>query len=165
MESLEEHLRGDIGVKGVPLSYVVRSKEAAAPSLNEPETSFLSDKDKMVAHAPILEGGLRTATFKTYMMKVWGLIYVITRDLDCWTYFKSAQRTRYVKKAYRDLWEYLLGPDNVDNMVSEAERLLVATHYYDERKRFNFERYVKIQKDQHHIPEGIKGHEKGLCTS
>ena len=86
MEILEEYLRGDIGVKGVPLSYVVRSKEAAAPSLHEPETSFSSDKDKMVAHAPILEGGLRTATFKTYLMKVWRLIYVITGDLYCWTY-------------------------------------------------------------------------------
>ena len=41
-------------------------------------------------------------------------------------------------------------------MASEAERLLVATHYSGECKRFNFERYVKIQKDQHHILEGIK---------
>ena len=45
MESLEEYLRGHIGGKGVPLSYVVRSKEAVAPSLEEPETSFLSAKD------------------------------------------------------------------------------------------------------------------------
>ena len=43
-------------------------------------------------------------------------------------------------------------------MVSEAERLLVVTHYYDERKRFNFECYVKIQRDQHHILEGLKEH-------
>ena len=62
MESLEEYLRGDIGVKGVPLSYMVRSKEAVTPSLHEPETSFSSDEDEMVARAPILEGGLRTAT-------------------------------------------------------------------------------------------------------
>ena len=45
-----------------------------------------------------------------------------------------------------------------DNMSSEAERLLVATYYYGERKRFNFERYVRIQKDQHHILEVIKKH-------
>ena len=92
MESLEEYLRGHIGVKGVPLSYVMRSEEAVAPSLDEPETSFSSTEDEMVAHAPILEGGLRTLTFKTDMMKFWGLISVITRDLDCWTYVKSAQR-------------------------------------------------------------------------
>ena len=99
-----------------------------------------------------------TITFKTDMMQVWGLIYVINIDIDCWTYVKSAQRTRYGKKAYRDLWDHFLEPDNVDNMASEAERLLVTTHYYGERKRFNFERYVKIQKDQHHILEGLKEH-------
>ena len=82
MESLEEYLRGHIGVKGVPLSYVVRAKEAVAPSLDEPETRFLSSKDNMVACAQILEGGLRTVTFKKDMVKVWGMIDVIMRDLD-----------------------------------------------------------------------------------
>ena len=72
MESLEEHLRGHIGVKGVPLSYVVRFKEAVAPSLDEPETSFSSAEDEIIACAPILEGGLRTVTFKTDMIKFWG---------------------------------------------------------------------------------------------
>ena len=83
MKRLEDYLRGNIGVKVLPLYYVVRSKEAVDPSLGEPETSFLSAEDEMVAHAPILEGGMRTVTFKTYMMKVWGLIYVITIDLYC----------------------------------------------------------------------------------
>ena len=69
MQSLEEYLRGHIGVKGVPLSYVVRSKEAVAPILDEPDTSFLSAEDEMIARAPILEGGLKTVTFKTDMMK------------------------------------------------------------------------------------------------
>ena len=76
------------GVKGVPIYYVVRSKEAVDPSLDEPKTSFSSAKDEMVASALILEGGLRNVTFKTYMMKVWGMIYVITRDLELWTYVK-----------------------------------------------------------------------------
>ena len=43
-------------------------------------------------------------------------------------------------------------------MASEAERLLAATHYSGERKRFNFDCYVRIQKYQHHILEGIKEH-------
>ena len=58
--------------------------------------------------------------------------------------------------AYHDLWDHFVGPDNVDNMMSEAERLLVATHYSGERKRCNLECYVKIQKDRHHILEGLK---------
>ena len=112
----------------------------------------------MFERVPILEGGMRTVIFNTEMMKVCGLIYVITRDLDCWTYVKLSQRTRDVRKDYCDLWDYFLGPDNVDNMASKAKSLLVATNYYGEHKRFNFERYMKIQKDQHHILEGIKEH-------
>ena len=111
MEILEENLRGDIGVKWVPLSFVVRSEKGVAPSSVEPETSFSSAEDEMGARALILEGGLRTVTFKTDIMKVWGLISVITRYLDCWTYIKSAQRTRDGRKAYRDLWGNFSGPD------------------------------------------------------
>ena len=73
---------------------MLRSEDAVAPSLDEPETSFLSSKYEMVARVPILEDGLRTVTFKTDMMKVWVMISAITRDLGCWTYVKSAQRTR-----------------------------------------------------------------------
>ena len=81
MESLEESLKGHIGVKGVPLSFVTRYEEAVAPSLDKHEARFLSAKYEMIARAPILEGGMRTVTFKIDMMQVWGLIYVITRDL------------------------------------------------------------------------------------
>ena len=82
---------------------------------------------------------MRTVTFKIDIMHVWGLISVITRDLDCWTYVKSSQRKRDGRKSYRDLWDHLLVKDNFDNMSSEVERLLVATHYSGERNRFNFE--------------------------
>ena len=110
----------------------------------------------MVAHTLILEGAMRTVTFNTDKMKVWGLISAITRHLDCWTYGKSAQRTRYGINAYHELWDHLLGPDNLDNMAIEAESLLVVTHYSGEHKLFDFERYMKIQEYQHHILEGIK---------
>ena len=43
-------------------------------------------------------------------------------------------------------------------MASEAKRLLVTTYYSSERKLLNFERYIKIKKDQHHFLEGIKEH-------
>ena len=158
MDCLEEYLRGYIGVKGVPLSHVVISGEAVAPILDEPETSFSSADYEMVLRAPIIEGGLRTINFKTYMMKFRGLISVITRDLDCWTYDKLAQSTRYGRKAYRDLWDHFLVPDNVYNVAREARRLLVVTNYFGECKRFNFERYMKTQKYQHHILEGFKEH-------
>ena len=91
--------------------------------MDETVTSFSSAEDEMVARALILEGGLKTVTFKTDMMKVWGLISAITRNLDCWTYVKSYQRTRYGRMAYRDLWDYFLVPYNVDNMASALSHI------------------------------------------
>ena len=82
---------------------MVRPKEAAAPILDGPETSFLSAEDEMVARVPIIEGGMRNVTFKIDTMKAWGVISVTTRELDCCTYVKSAQRTRDLRKAYSDL--------------------------------------------------------------
>ena len=73
---------------------MVISKEAVVPSSDEPAKIFYSSKYEMVAHAPILEGGLRIVTFKIDMMKVWGMIFAIMRDLDFWTYVKSDQNTR-----------------------------------------------------------------------
>ena len=102
MESLEEYTRGNIGVKGVVLYYVERYKEAVAPSFDEPETSFFSAEDEMVAFISIIEGGLRTLTFKIDMMKVWGMISMITIELDFWNYVKSALRKRDGWKAYRE---------------------------------------------------------------
>ena len=58
--------------------------------MDNPETIFSSAEYKMVACALFFDGGLRTTTFNTDMMKVLGLTSVITRDLDCWNYVKSA---------------------------------------------------------------------------
>ena len=65
-----------------------------------------------MSSAPIIEGGMVTVTFKIDIVKVLGLISVITGDLDYWTSVKSYQRTRDGRKAYCDLWDHLLGPDN-----------------------------------------------------
>ena len=54
------------------------------------------------------------------------------------------------------MWDHFLGPDNVDSMASEAKRIIVSMNSSGERKRFNFERYMIIKKDQNHILEGIK---------
>ena len=88
MESVKEYLRGDIAVKWVQLSYVLRSEKTVSPSSDEPEMSFSSNEDDMSAQALVFEGDLKTVIFKIDMMKFWGLISVITRDLDCWTYVK-----------------------------------------------------------------------------
>ena len=99
---------------------MVIPEESVAPILDEPEMSLSSAKDDMIVHVPVI--------FKADMMKVWGLISVIPRDIDCWTYVKSAQWKIYGRNSYHNLWDNLLGPENVDNMERKSKRLLVPTH-------------------------------------
>ena len=48
----------------------------------------MSTEDEMVANTPIIEGGMVTVTFKIDIVKVLGIISVITGDLDYWTSVK-----------------------------------------------------------------------------
>ena len=43
-------------------------------------------------------------------------------------------------------------------MASTAERKLSTTTYAGEKKRWNFEKYVKVHMDQHQIIEGLVEH-------
>jgi hypothetical protein len=53
-------------------------------------------------------------------MEFWSYMANITRARDCWTYVKPAQHTKYGRRAFLLLWNHFLGPNNVDNMASEA---------------------------------------------
>ena len=155
MEAIIEYLRGCLGVTGIPLAYVVRSVEEI-PAGADVATGYSSKQDEMIARAPHRDGaGDHLPTFLTDRQRVWDLIAALTREQDCWTYVKPAQRTRNGRLAFMGLWNHFLGPNNVDNMATTAERKLSDTTYVGEKNRWNFEKYVRTQQDQHQVLEGL----------
>jgi hypothetical protein len=125
MEAIHGYLRSYLGDKMIPLAYVVR-KDEAVPTV-EPEGGYTTVQDEMIARAPhfrISATGVRNPdpTFLVNRQKVWEIIAHITRENSCWTYVKDAQRTRDGRKAYLLLWTHYLGPNNVDNMATQAEQ-------------------------------------------
>ena len=56
------------------------------------------------------------------------------------------------------LKDHYLGKNNVDNMSSRAEAKLKDRSYSGEKRRWNFEKYVKTHVDQHAILTGIVEH-------
>ena len=160
METILEYLRSYLGDKKIPLAYVVRKEETVPEA--DPEGGYATIQDEMIARAPhfTMVAGVRTAdpAFLVNREKVWDIIARITRTHDCWTYVKPAQRTRDGRKAYLDLYTHYLGPNNVDNMASQAESKLSSTVYNGEQRRWNFERYVNVHKQQHSIMEGLVEH-------
>ena len=53
------------------------------------------------------------------------------------------------------LKNHYLSENNVDNMSSRAEAKLKDTSYSGEKRRWNFEKYIKMHVDQHAILTGL----------
>jgi hypothetical protein len=74
---------------------------------------------------------------------------------SCFVYIKPDLRTRNGRDAYMLLFYHLLGPNNVGNMVSDAETKLTGTLYNSEKKRFTWKTYVRIRNEQHSVLNGL----------
>jgi hypothetical protein len=59
-------------------------------------------------------------------------------------YIKPDLRNRNERDAYMLLIDHFLGPNNVGNMASAADNKLTGTLYNREKKRFTWEKYVRI---------------------
>ena len=73
-------------------------------------------------------------------------------------YVKTFQRARDGRGAFLALRDHYLGPNNVDNMDSQAEKKLTMTTYTGERCCWTFEKHVTLHKDQHSILERLTKH-------
>ena len=159
MDALNEYFRGCLGVTNIPLAYCLRDNIDVPPEGNDPSTNYPTQQDELIARAPIQEvrNGVTqfTPTYLTDNAKTWDLLSKITRGLNCWTYVKSAQRTRDGRAGFQSLYNHFVGANRVDNMSTIAENKLQNTTYTGEKRRFNFERYVQIHVDQHNILDGL----------
>lgn len=155
-EAIVELLRANLGVTGIPLAYVVRDTEAVEA---DPQGGWATKQDEMIGRAPHVDAaGNATATFITDRQRTWELLASISRDHECWIYFKVGQRARDGRLAYRSAYNHYLGPNAVDNMATVAERRLANTTYDGEKKRWNFEKYSGVHVDAYLTIMDLKRH-------
>jgi hypothetical protein len=113
----------------------------------------------MIARAPHLDAaGQHLPTYLADRLQVWELITDICREDDCWSFVKPAQQLRDGRKAYWCLYDHYLGPNNAGNMASWAEREVSDAHYQGEKKRWNFEKYMRTHIDQIYTLSGLTEH-------
>jgi hypothetical protein len=94
MDAIDEWLRGCLGVTKIPLAYVTRP-DIAIPT-DEPVGGYKTKQDELIARAPIhgAVGGTFTATYTADSVRVWEKLSDLTREEECWSYVRPAQRTR-----------------------------------------------------------------------
>ena len=156
IEAFEELFRGCLGDSSIiPLAYVIRTDEDPA---GDPAAGWTSKADELIGQAPIHVGGNPVPNFLADNIKVWELLSGLTRKHTCWMYVKPFQRARDGRGAFLALRDHYLGPNNVDNMTSLAEKKLAMTAYTGECHRWTFEKYVTLHKDKHSILEGLTEH-------
>ena len=159
IEAIEEYLFGCLGSTKIPLKYVIREEMSVPPAATDPSVAYPSLQDELVRRAPIKDGsGFATPTYLSDRQKVWELLSELLRDKECWSYVRTAQKDRDGRKAFLSLKGHYLGENNIDNMSTRAERKLQNTAYTGEKRRWNFERYVRVHVDQHNILEGLTKH-------
>jgi hypothetical protein len=159
IEALEEYLRGCLGTTKLPLAYIVREDIDVPNSANDPSANYATLGAELIARAPHVTGAIppvHTAAYLKDRETVWQKIADLTRDHECWTYVRPAQRSRDGRAAFLGLKEHYLGASNVDNMASKAESKLNQAVYQGENRRWNFEKFVRLHVDQHAILEGLK---------
>ena len=160
MDAIKEWLRGCLGVTKIPLAYVIR--ENPLPG-NDEENSFPMRQDELIRRAPHsttnANGNVEpNATFLSDRSKVWEFLSKLCQEKDCWTYMRAFQRTKDGRGAFLALKNHYLCKNNVDNMLARAESLLRNTKYEGEKRRWNFEKYVRIHVEQHAILQSLKAH-------
>jgi hypothetical protein len=79
----------------------------------------------------------------------------ITRAHDCWTYVKPAHHTKDGRHTFLLILNHFLGPNNIDNMASEAEAKLGSVSYTGGRKKWTWENYVQNHAEQHAVLNGL----------
>ena len=146
-ETIDEYIGKHNGVRGVPLTYVVRPDVAPAPA---PADGFATDRDEMIARAPhfILDAaGVATAEHTTEYqqdnMTVWNLMSALARNQgDCWTYVKTGQRRKDGRTAYLAMKQHYLGAHNMELQKTLHESKLRSLEYTGEKRRQNFATYA-----------------------
>jgi hypothetical protein len=149
METICEFFGSVLGETGVPLAYVVR-ENAEIPPDPDPSEGYITVTEEMIARAP--HG---SQAYANDSMEVWSYRANITRAHHCWTYVKPAQRIKDGRHTFLLLCNQFLGPNNVDNMASEAEAKLGLVSYTGERKKWTWEKYVQIHAEQHAVLSGL----------
>jgi hypothetical protein len=133
LEKIREYLASQYGVTVATLEYAVRAEIAMKPEEEDPPDNYETVDQEMTARAP--DAG---RPFVNDRRKVWYIMSNICGKHSFFVYIKLTLRTRNGRDAYMLLFYHFLGPNNVGNMVSEAETKLTSTLYNGEKKRFTW---------------------------
>jgi hypothetical protein len=126
IDIIESYLRECLDTTKIPLSYIIREDHIPPAAAVDLADSYSDITDEMAARASPPHYVDPTAVplqfnqhYRANNVTVYNKIVELTRDHECWTYVKDAQRTRDGRKAFFNLKTHYLGRHNIDNVGRE----------------------------------------------
>ena len=116
---------------------------------------------EMIARTPIMDPNNPNDKHPTFVQdnqKVWALMQPILVGTQAWAYARSYARTRDRRSAIKGIKDHFLGTNTVNNRITEAESKLNSSTYNGEKRRWNFEAYVRLHTEQHAILSDLEDH-------
>ena len=93
--------------------------------------------------------------YETDNMTVWHILVEICGDHACTTYIQPARAAKDGRRGFKLLHDHYLGPNNVQHMALQARTKLQNAVYNGEKARWNFEKFIRVHYQQHHILQGL----------
>ena len=112
----------------------------------------------MIEHFPIKVDRYFAPAFLEDNQTLFDLVLQVFHNNKCWVYAKGFVHARNARGAYWALHNHFLGPNNVDNQATAAERKLAALSYHGEKRNCSFEHFSNALVDQFNILNNLKDH-------
>ena len=94
IESIDEWLKGCLGVSKIPLAYLICEEEEVPDQAHDPPSNYTTIQEELTVQASIrTANGTYTPTFLTDRATIWDKLSGLTREHECWTYVCPAQCT------------------------------------------------------------------------
>ena len=174
MEMVIQYIEGFRAQDGSRMSYMLRQNlfpPAAAddPTYGTAGSTYGSPDEEIVARHRIVDRSAATDTLEhhekygpftdEYLFdrgKLFDLLTVVFASLPgALTIMKPYKKGRDGRGGWLALWNHYLGPNNVDNMASKAERVLATSVYHGQSSRYGIEQHILVHKGAHATLEGL----------
>ena len=149
MDQVPTHLRDRLGVRKVPLSYVIRDTvdpgNAPLPAADSPTSAnYQTISEELIAYTP--HSGDEFAEDNAKVLQ-------ILQDMISGTSFessiKSHQRSRNGRAAYLALCQHNMGTSKWDKILEDAEAYVLKREWNGKNQRFSLKSHINKHREAH----------------
>ena len=174
MEMVVQYAEGFRAQDGSRLSYIMRPSLFAPAATSDPTygavgSIYFSPDEEIKARHRIVDASYATDTLENHEKhgpftdeylfdrgKLFDLLAVVFASLaGALTIMKPFKKSRDGRGAWLALWHNYLGPNNVDNMATKAERVLSTSVYHGQSSRYGIDQHILVHKAAHATLEGL----------